>query len=176
MYIYFLNVQFSYVHFRPVLPCRFHSFRKTVIYKVNTKQSVKATKHVACLCGCSASVQRETFTDLRNLFKRNITLAKSVYYRTEIELARAMFRFTSYLIGCCRCSVLPKCNDDPDSVWTLCTMSMSRNASSSIPPDREMAKSVASSRQPCLTTFVTLKDSETSHTTLTFAIIQGPDS
>ena len=50
MYIYFLIAQFSYVHFRPVLPCRFHTFRKTVIYKVNTKQSVQATIHVACVC------------------------------------------------------------------------------------------------------------------------------
>ena len=116
MYGYFLIVQFSYVHFRPGVPCRFHAFRKTIIYKVNTKQGVKATKHVACLCACNASEQRETFTDLRNLFKRNIILAKSVNYRTEIDLARDMFRFTSYLIGCCRCSVLPKCNDDPDSM------------------------------------------------------------
>ena len=114
--IYFQILQFSYVHFRPDLPCKFHSFRKTIIYKVNTNQRVKATKHVTCLCAYNESVQRETFTDLGNLFKRNITLAKLAYYRTETELARAMFRFTSCLIGCCRCSVLPKCKDDPDSM------------------------------------------------------------
>jgi len=113
--------QFSYVHFRPDSSCRCVSLSKTVIYKGDTKQCVKATKPVACLCAYNVStIHRETFTDLRVLFKRNTTLAKSVYYRTGIELAshnnRAMFRFTSYLIGCSRCSVLPKCNDDPDSM------------------------------------------------------------
>ena len=51
---------------------------------------------------------------------------------------------------------------------------MSRKASSSI-VDRKLEKSVGArlmaSRQPCLTPFVTLNDSETSPPTLTFAII-----
>ena len=47
---------------------------------------------------------------------------------------------------------------------------MSRKASSSI-VDRKMETSVGASTQPCLTPFVTLNDSETSHPTLTFAII-----
>ena len=47
---------------------------------------------------------------------------------------------------------------------------MSRKASSSI-ADRKIEKSVGASIQPCLTPFVTLNDSETSHPTLTYAII-----
>ena len=47
---------------------------------------------------------------------------------------------------------------------------MSRKASSSI-ADRKMEKSAGASTQPCLTSFVTLNDSETSPPTLTFAII-----
>ena len=47
---------------------------------------------------------------------------------------------------------------------------MSRKPSSSI-ADRKMDKSVGASTQPCLTSFVTPNDSETSHPTLTFAII-----
>ena len=47
---------------------------------------------------------------------------------------------------------------------------MSRKASARI-AYRKMENSVAASTQPCLTSFVTLNDSETSLPTLTFAII-----
>ena len=47
---------------------------------------------------------------------------------------------------------------------------LSRKASSSI-ADRKMEKGLGASTQPCLTLFVIPNDPETSHPTLTFAII-----
>ncbi|MEG7523190.1 MAG: hypothetical protein M3H12_08835, partial [Chromatiales bacterium] len=47
-------------------------------------------------------------------------MAKSAYYRAEIESARhdkrVMFRITNNLMGGSRGLVLPKCNDEPDSL------------------------------------------------------------
>ena len=59
------------------------------------------------------------------------------------------------------------CDVGHPSVWAVC-----RRHPPSSNADRKMEKSVGACTQPCLTSFVTFNDSETSPPTLTFAIIQ----